>query len=158
MEKSLDAVEIQEGILSSLDFLVENLPNIMDPRVQVLIGAIKCVTKNRNKQYGEPEDNFRRIAGFQQAWFREKLKDGEKITNVDVAATACCIKMGRLLENPLLIDNPIDLCGYAACMYQVAMLEAEALLEGHKTLESETMEVNVTASNDPNLKLRGKEK
>jgi len=92
-----------------------------DPREMILCKAIECVTKNRNKEYGEPEDNFRRIAGFMNAWLAEKLKDGEMITEVDVAGLSLCIKMGRALENAALADNSIDLAGYAACMYQVAL-------------------------------------
>jgi len=83
-------------------------------RVAVLAEAAKIVSQDRNSAYGEPEDNFGRIAALWSAWL------GIQITNVDVAALLLLVKVARLQATPNHVDSWVDIAGYAACGAEVA--------------------------------------
>ena len=87
-------------------------------RARVLDEAKRITATDRNSSYGEPEDNFQRIADFWNVYLQDKLKDGAKITAGDTAALAIMIKLAREMNAPKE-DNKTDIAGYAACWAEV---------------------------------------
>lgn len=85
-------------------------------RSQVLRKADEIVSKDRNSSYGEPEDNFARIAEFWNTFLAPKLKT--KLTSGDTAVLMILVKLAREMNAPSL-DNKIDIAGYAACLAQI---------------------------------------
>jgi hypothetical protein len=77
--------------------------------------VIDIVCKARNKAYGDAEDNFANIAEVMTTILRAKLKEGERITAVDVSALSVAIKVGRLATDVKHEDSWLDLAGYALC-------------------------------------------
>lgn len=86
-------------------------------RQVVLDQAAKAVLSDRNKAYGNPEDNFRNIADVWNWWFAGKRVPGAAIefTPLDVAHMMVLMKMARLKTNPAHLDSIVDTAGYAAC-------------------------------------------
>lgn len=78
-------------------------------RKDVLKEAEKCVCENRYDQYGDIEDNFSMIAKLWTAY------TCERITETDVAAMMCLLKIARVKTGSGVKDNWVDLAGYAAC-------------------------------------------
>ena len=89
-------------------------------RKECLDEAAKCVLKDRQNQYGGPENNFERIA---QMWNGYLGTNG--IKPWDVAAMMGMLKMARARFNPKYADNWIDLAGYAACGVECATAQEE---------------------------------
>ena len=84
-------------------------------RKEILAEAEKCVCSDRNRQYGEPEDNFSNIANLWSAY----LDTGIEVE--DVAIMMCLFKIARLKSSYYQSkDSWIDLIGYAACGGEIA--------------------------------------
>ena len=95
-------------------------------RADILETAKEIVTSDRNKQYGEPEDNFDTIASLWNAYLVGKNSDGAVITAKDVALMMVLFKVGRILTSTTVKeDSYIDAAGYIACGYECAQKEAE---------------------------------
>ena len=89
-------------------------------RAEILDAAKTCVCTDRNRQYGEPENNFSVIA---QMWMAHLLAKGFdiKLTPVDVALMLAEFKIARALTaTNQKADTYIDLAGYAACGGEIA--------------------------------------
>lgn len=71
---------------------------------------MEIVHKDRNANYGSPEDNFKQIAELWSAY--KKLP----FTSADVAVMNMLIKVARLSTNPQHHDSTVDIAGYAACL------------------------------------------
>lgn len=84
-------------------------------REQILMMAKDIVCSDRNKQYGEPEDNFRSIA---ELW---SVYTGLTLTAKDVALMMTLFKIARLMANPEKDDSWIDAAGYIACGAECAI-------------------------------------
>lgn len=87
-------------------------------RQTILDEAAKCVTSDRNTQYGEPEDSFRMIAELWEPYIRQKcVSTGADvcICAEDVAAMMALFKISRIATGQKKADNWIDGCGYLAC-------------------------------------------
>lgn len=82
-------------------------------REQILDEAKSIVCKDRNKQYGEPENNFGIIAELWNKYLSKK--PGCLIQAEDVAAMMMLFKVGRLISGGYKHDTLVDLIGYAAC-------------------------------------------
>ena len=78
-------------------------------RKECLDAAAGCVLKNRNSEYGEPEDSFGVIANFWSVYL------GRKVYPHDVAMMMSLLKIARIKANRGYADGYIDLAGYAAC-------------------------------------------
>ena len=86
-------------------------------RKTILDAAEKCVCKERNDQYGEPEDCFRDIANLWAAY------KGVDFDPFDVAMMMSLLKVARAKANPQHTDNYIDLCGYGSIAGELANKE-----------------------------------
>lgn len=83
-------------------------------RKECLEQAMGCVLRDRNNEYGEPEDCFGMIARMWGAYL------GVCVSAHDVAAMMALLKIARFRHNPSHEDNAVDCAGYAACMAETA--------------------------------------
>ena len=83
-------------------------------RKTILDAAATCVCKERNDQYGEPEDCFRDIANLWSAY------KGVDFDPFDVAMMMSLLKVARAKVNPQHTDNYVDLCGYGSIAGELA--------------------------------------
>lgn len=67
----------------------------------------------RGNHYGEPADNFRRIATLWNAYL--SIRPPGPITPTDVAHMMILVKQARLMATPNHPDSWVDMAGYAAC-------------------------------------------
>lgn len=81
-------------------------------RKEILEAAEKCVTGQREQDYGSPEDSFRLISQLWSAY------TGHAITAKDVAIMMALLKIARM-KNGDKEDNFVDLAGYAACAGEI---------------------------------------
>ena len=86
-------------------------------RTDILKKAESVINGDRDKAYGNPEDNFKMIADM---W---SVYKGVKFTSTDVGAMMALLKIARIRSNPEKADNYIDLAGYAACAAECANKE-----------------------------------
>lgn len=85
------------------------------PRQRILDAASDITHNDRNKQYGNPEDNFRNIAAAWNAYLQAKGFVG-RITTADVPIMMILMKTARLANNTSHWDSTVDIAGYAACL------------------------------------------
>lgn len=86
-------------------------------RGQILEEAKKIVCTDRNAQYGEPEDNFRRVADLWTAYLGPEAP--RALTPADVANMMILFKVARSYANSKT-DTWVDIAGYAACGGEIA--------------------------------------
>lgn len=85
-------------------------------REEILTIAKEIICRDRNEQYGEPEDNFSIIAEYWSAYLNGKYRTGTPISSEDVANMMSLFKLGRITTSKNhKVDNYVDLAGYAAC-------------------------------------------
>jgi len=89
-------------------------------RKECLDAAAGCVLKDRQNEYGGPEDNFGRIATMWNGYLGTN-----SIKPWDVAAMMILLKMARARFNPKREDDWIDAAGYAACGIECATAQEE---------------------------------
>ena len=83
-------------------------------RVAALREAAGIINGDRNKQYGNPEDNFERTANI---W---SVILGIEISNEDVAMMMVGLKVARYAsKSGYQPDTWVDIAGYAGCGYEV---------------------------------------
>lgn len=87
-------------------------------RQEILESAIKCVCGERDRQYGSPEDSFRRISEYWNVHLACKLE--VPISPVDVAVMMSLLKVARIDGGRMTDDSWVDLAGYAACGGELA--------------------------------------
>ena len=78
-------------------------------RAEILNEAKKCVTGQRDQDYGTPESNFGLIA---ELWSKYL---GFSICPVDVTMMMALLKIARIRNGGGTGDSFVDLAGYAAC-------------------------------------------
>lgn len=80
-------------------------------REHCLDTAKKIVSGDRDKQYGGPENNFRKIA---RLW--EEYLGFKGISPMDVGIMLALMKIARISSSGgKSMDSFVDLAGYAAC-------------------------------------------
>ena len=96
--------------------------SVVPVREKILQDALKIVTQDRNKDYGDPEDNFSTIAEYWWTYLHSKnlFADTGILTATDVAAMMILMKCSRLATSPDKEDHWVDIAGYAACGGQCA--------------------------------------
>ena len=88
------------------------------PRVEALREAARLINSDRNKQYGDPKDNFGRIS---KLW---SVVLGIDVSPEDVAMCMVAVKVARYAsKSGYQPDTWIDIAGYAGCGYEVGALE-----------------------------------
>ncbi len=83
-------------------------------REEILKRAAEIVTKDRNEQYGEPEDNFENIARLWSAYL---------LTGIDALDVGIMMILFKIARTPITrgtLDTYIDIAGYAACAGEIA--------------------------------------
>ena len=83
-------------------------------RSKILSTAKSYITRDRQADHGDAEDNFSRIAGY---W---SLHTGVTLTATDVAVMMALLKVARIKQNPQHVDNWVDGAGYFACGGEIA--------------------------------------
>ena len=86
-------------------------------RADILHSAESAINGGRADDYGEPSDNYRRIAGLWTAYLDERLSS--PLTEADVALMSILVKAARLIVSPDHRDSWVDVAGYAATGYDV---------------------------------------
>lgn len=87
-------------------------------RESILDTAMRCVSGERDQEYGEPERNFRIIAELWQTFIKARcIRQGNdvSINAEDVAAMMILFKIARVATGKGRSDNWVDIAGYAAC-------------------------------------------
>jgi len=93
------------------------------------LAAAEATVKDREEHYGNPQQNFERIAALWNVILAGKLyKDTHsqllnfscQISAADVAMMMIGIKLARLIETPDHQDSAVDLAGYAALLQEIA--------------------------------------
>lgn len=84
-------------------------------RAECLNTAEEIVTKDRNSQYGEPEDCFALIARLWTDYTAVSLSPA------DVAAMMILLKVARVRNGKAKDDSWVDMAGYAACGAECSM-------------------------------------
>jgi hypothetical protein len=79
-----------------------------NPRSQCLSQAMDLITGDRNREYGEPLDNFQRIATGWQVILKHE------VTPHKVALCMAWLKIARLCETPGHSDSYVDAAAYVA--------------------------------------------
>jgi hypothetical protein len=97
------------------------MPNI---RKRTLDAALSAVNGQRDRTYGQPEDNFARIA---RLWNVHLINrgyvsdaDGPMLSLADVALMLDLVKTARLEHSEAHLDSWTDKAGYAACGAEVS--------------------------------------
>ena len=93
-------------------------------RDDVLIAAKDVINGDRQKDYGPPRENFARIADYWTTYLRNKRGLDLDVTPSDVALLMVLMKVARSHESPTR-DTFVDLAGYAALGYELALEEDE---------------------------------
>lgn len=88
-------------------------------RSDVLLTAESLVNGDRNVDYGDPKQDFRRTAAMWSAYL------GKNVAHYDVAAMMAMLKISRIRWSPGKRDSWVDLAGYAACGWDCASEEEE---------------------------------
>lgn len=88
-------------------------------RKECLEQAAKCVLQNRQDQYGDVEDCFKKIARLWNAYLPSTIE----LEPFDVACMMALLKIARIQANPKHGDSWVDLAGYAACGADIAVPE-----------------------------------
>lgn len=121
-------------------------------REDILKTATEIVCRDRNEQYGEPEDNFSIIAEYWSAYLNGKYRTGTPISSEDVANMMSLFKLGRITTSKNhKVDNYVDLAGYAACAAECAEEELRkmySLAEKWKAPLNDAEKSCVKCSND----------
>ena len=88
-------------------------------RAEILAKASEIVNGQLQQDYGQPEDNFARIACLWEAYM------GIEFSSVDVAMMMALLKIARIASGHATEDSFIDLAGYAACGGEIHAIHAE---------------------------------
>jgi len=85
-------------------------------RNECLDAAKAATTKERQIDYGTPEDNFTDIAEMWRIYFVNRQFNPQPH---DVAAMLIMVKLCRIKTSSKKDDNWVDIAGYAACGAEV---------------------------------------
>jgi Domain of unknown function (DUF6378) len=118
-------------------------------RKGVLERALQYTTVDRNKSYGEPDDDFQRIARTLTA-LGYRAPNGGEILGHDVSVIMISLKLSRLTWQPTHQDSWDDIAGYAACGSETAFLQevrAKSKTPGEKVVRDLTFAQEAAQAN-----------
>lgn len=75
------------------------------------------VIRDRRPKYGGPKHHFARTIGMVNAAFADVLK--RPLTEADWATIMILDKIARFRGPNATVDGPVDIAGYAACLFEV---------------------------------------
>ena len=81
------------------------------------------VIRDRRPKYGGPQKHFARTVGMVNAAFADVLK--RPLTEADWATIMILDKIARFRGPNSTVDGPVDIAGYAACLYEVMDREGQ---------------------------------
>ena len=81
------------------------------------------VIRDRRPKYGGPQKHFARTVGMVNAAFADVLK--RPLTEADWATIMILDKIARFRGPNATVDGPVDIAGYAACLYEVMDREGQ---------------------------------
>lgn len=84
-------------------------------REDILSMAEKICIGDREEQYGKPENNFQTIADMWCAYLSRTNNAPVFVSARDVATMMILFKASRIASGQKVMDNWVDICGYAAC-------------------------------------------
>lgn len=96
------------------------------------------VLSDRNRDYGDPEDNFADTAKILNVLLRNKLHPDHELHPHDVALIMTAVKLARAKTSPHKLDHYIDIAGYACCGYACVVAtapEVEAKPKSRQTIQ-----------------------
>ena len=112
-----EAVGVSAEVQTSYEEHNDLTPQPLATRGNLLDVAKAYITKDRQADHGDAEDNFSRIA---QYW---SVHLGTPVKAHDVAVMMALLKVARIKQNPNHIDNWVDGAGYFACGGEIANLQ-----------------------------------
>lgn len=96
-------------------------------RQEILDEAMRIVSTDRANTYGQPEDNFARIAALWNVYLQDRRQGRDApLEPHDIANLMILMKVARLMNTPVHKDSLIDIAGYAAAGYQAGMAGTHA--------------------------------
>ncbi len=115
----------ETGIEKSYQSGPDAPPVTISPRQQVLDMAKKAVLTDRNNTHGDPEDSGAAIAALWKAWEENKSADRGEVHEIWVKMLL--LKVARMGQGELNIDDYADAAGYASCAYEAAVKEKKVV-------------------------------
>jgi hypothetical protein len=106
-----------------------HISRLIMTRSEILEIARRYITQDRAATHGDAENSFKDIAGHWTWWLGNKLKEGERITEYDVANMMVGFKQARMKRNPSHLDSSQDLCGYGAIAGELGAKYASPKME-----------------------------
>lgn len=92
-------------------------PDEPSPAEELLQKTISVI-RDRRPKYGGPREHFKRTVGMVNAAFADVLR--RPLTEADWAIIMTLDKVARYKGPGATIDGPVDIAGYAACLYEVS--------------------------------------
>jgi hypothetical protein len=105
---------------AALDELLKPAKPKQPPRAKLLAEAIDITTGDRQRDYGEPVANMRRIAAIYSGM------TGKPFTATDVCDVLIALKLARAQENPTHRDSHVDAAAYVGIRYECACADRAA--------------------------------
>lgn len=126
----------------------------MNKRSQILTQAETLVNGDRNRQYGDPKSDFRKIAALWEVYLNgtheRHMEEGLPADYIsiqphDVAVLMILLKVSRLSWSPEKEDSWADAAGYVACGWDCAAEEEDA---GASDLDEEEFQDDIAVDLD----------
>jgi hypothetical protein len=92
-------------------------------REKLLEDVYNTICRDRQDQYGAPEDNFQYIANFWNNYLSAKNHIALNLSAEDVAVMMSLLKVARMATGVKHYDNYIDAAGYLALAGEQAFKE-----------------------------------
>lgn len=92
----------------------------LNTRGEILSCAFDLTYGNRNKDYGEPVENFRETGEILQAIASVPLMSPDEVVLLSHIAT----KLARIRHSPMHQDSYVDLINYVAILWEVRVHQA----------------------------------
>ena len=98
-------------------------PSMVEYGKESILDTAKRLTSSyRQKDYGHPKDNFRRIADLWNMYLLNRQNPETEISIEDVAWMMVLLKIGRDLNKPT-VDNLVDSIGYIRTLAMIRGIE-----------------------------------